>query len=189
MRQVGRIILRKLAFLSPIVAVTIAALWVQTYWVAYESEFDFRGEHCTLVILKGRVSINNYPQWWADFQQSLGQVNEWREKSGREHELRRLERALTDYEIGQLKWAMERTPIEPRMMPTRAKWSHGTRAAFPVAIALFTIPPILKLRRVRRRNQRLFAGQCVECGYDLRASGERCPECGSSVGAKRRIED
>ncbi|HEY7088039.1 MAG TPA: hypothetical protein VH518_08120 [Tepidisphaeraceae bacterium] len=38
----------------------------------------------------------------------------------------------------------------------------------------------LEVPRILRRRRRARAGHCLVCGYDLRASPERCPECGTT---------
>jgi hypothetical protein len=46
--------------------------------------------------------------------------------------------------------------------------------------SLVTLPlPLLMIFKWRTRRVRLRRGQCVRCGYDLRASNGRCPECGT----------
>jgi hypothetical protein len=51
------------------------------------------------------------------------------------------------------------------------------------AVAVATLVPFglcarayLKARRIQERAMR---GLCLRCGYDLRATGDRCPECGT----------
>jgi len=40
-------------------------------------------------------------------------------------------------------------------------------------------PRLARMIRTRRRQARAAAGLCAACGYDLRASTGRCPECGA----------
>ena len=50
---------------------------------------------------------------------------------------------------------------------------------FGVATALL-LTLVVVLHKKAVRHVREVGGLCIKCGYDLRASPERCPECGSS---------
>jgi hypothetical protein len=45
-------------------------------------------------------------------------------------------------------------------------------------VLLLTLPTVATVRSRRRRKANARAGLCPQCGYDLRATPARCPECG-----------
>lgn len=48
-------------------------------------------------------------------------------------------------------------------------------------LPILLLLPILHVRRIIRQRLRLKRGQCLNCGYDLRASKDKCPECGMAI--------
>ncbi len=46
---------------------------------------------------------------------------------------------------------------------------------------VFAICPLRRVYLWRRVRVRSRGGRCLKCGYDMRGSGERCPECGEGV--------
>lgn len=65
--------------------------------------------------------------------------------------------------------------------------AHVVIVPFWFVASAMTLLLLLVLRSeslARRRRWRASHGCCVHCGYDLRASSERCPECGAVIPSK-----
>jgi hypothetical protein len=52
-----------------------------------------------------------------------------------------------------------------------------------VAVSLLLLPPAWRVRTMLRRRRLSREGHCRRCGYDLRATPDRCPECGTEAKA------
>jgi hypothetical protein len=59
----------------------------------------------------------------------------------------------------------------------RPRW-RAISVPHPLSTLLLAILPVTAAIHRRRRARRRQHGCCVKCGYDLRATPDRCPECG-----------
>ncbi len=74
-------------------------------------------------------------------------------------------------------------PLMGRLFP-KNPWTESYREVWVphwFLILLFGAMPGRKIYRWQRSRRRRKRGLCEACGYDMRGSGEQCPECGRII--------
>ena len=59
------------------------------------------------------------------------------------------------------------------------RWGDALAVGAEIGTMALAVLPTIWLFRKLRSRRRLAAGLCPVCGYDLRATPDRCPECGA----------
>jgi hypothetical protein len=153
-----------IATASLILCIATIVLWVRSYW---REDFitSFNGSHCDILSSSlGGLSWCRIP----------GRV----EGAGPGLEYHQTQPLPMQTRMGvpPQRWlGYQLYSVVPYMMTTPLR-AHVI-SDWVIALLLALTPTLWLLRRRRHRA----AGHCPHCGYDLRATPDRCPECGAET--------
>lgn len=193
--------------LSLLLCLATAVLWVRSYWRGVGVSREECDSHMLSIassgvsIADGRVRIHRrsmqfegrlaYDRWaprsLVNFSISTVPV-QYRFRTLLSHLAVRINsgRNIGD-EFAGLQSTANRT--HPTSLIASGKYVVSTHEAIVpigyVALLLFLLG-LPAIYQVRRRLLAVRPGHCAACGYDLRASTDRCPECGTPISAKVR---
>jgi len=174
-RRLLRILLNAATVLSLVLGMAVAVLWMRSYAVID----NLHG-------VRVRRPANTIEQSFFEFISDRGDLVWFRRVSG--GQAGRLAPEASGWG-----WQRSRRPpgasvdFVSRLREFRwESWSSGSQWTRVVSVPhwlLMVAAALLPVGRLLLRNRRLGrgkrAGRCHVCGYDLRATPDRCPECGA----------
>lgn len=164
---------------SVLVCLAVGVLWVRSYWVVDTFSWSSTSNDHLLASGAGRLVYGDAP--WPNRRVATGlrygrssrSGSLWFEKPSHTDGFRFIG---FEYSANVLPYPTGRIYLSFYVPPWRLM-----AIPYGAVFALGLIHPATRLAGWLRRMRRRGRGLCVYCGYDLRASGARCPECGLGV--------
>jgi hypothetical protein len=179
MKGIGRYIYNALTVLSLVLCVATVGLWVRSYFVndsfGWSSLEDSRsvGSRVGLIEFKHSRIVGPDPIGGFHSHYEKGFVwNRW---------LINPENDWMFY-VGRQGWEWHGFAAYTRSI--RGIFTAGFSTPHWSIGLLTAALPLMRHIAMRKRRKRWQHGRCVTCGYDLRATPARCPECGTIPAVK-----
>lgn len=149
-KRTFRWLLNGLTALSLVIALGVAGSWARSYWAYDTIGFTYNGRsHLFLEGFTGRIDFGLGKFDYRPLKDKRHFYYTSDEMPGWDREF------FTDYRV----------------------WSFSI--PHPYFLVFFSLLPAICIYRHYRRRSQFLPGHCGKCGYDLRATPKRCPECGT----------
>jgi hypothetical protein len=194
MKRAGRIVHLMLSGLSLLLLLATAGVWLRSYWVSdgmhwrpHPTVFDgFRRETIfqssrgglKVEVSKRRtygIRVRGGP--WNSLRYSLKTAEAYPRFETSEPSANQMN--YHKYSALGFEYVSEATMSEAWEREPTQTIHFLTLPLYFLCVLFAVLPAHAFLRRRRRITQRIAQGCCIHCGYDLRASSGRCPECGN----------
>jgi hypothetical protein len=171
-RRLGRILLNALTVVSLLLFVVTVVLWVRSHWVRDDIFWDIVRRPVT-----GAVT-------WHSYRYTASGGGFWFE-------------SRSDFKPNSSSFSWQRWPMKGYILHRESRNPFWWRMGFSISahdrflmiVMPFWLPAgltavlpavsVVRFYRDRRWRRRQSVGLCPSCGYDLRATPRRCPECGT----------
>lgn len=164
MRRLFRILLNGAMALSLLLCLATMGLWLLSHWQSVTLDHSVAGYHYSMIGSDGVIFLS--------VDRGLHRCTRGRERAG--FWKIRLTNSTTEVE-----------GPEEHSAPGDGRWLYREfEGPIWIPAAAFSMLPLAAGVLVVRRR-RASIGMCVRCGYDLRATPDRCPECGGVVAHSR----
>jgi hypothetical protein len=175
-----RRVFNAIAILSLVFCLAMAALWARSFWYSDLTGHANSAGSWYVASWTGTLLLHtdNNPEGGSGllYSQKLTGV-----ESDSFRNISRL--GFVDYKEA---YGSHRLDVWPPPGPNVPAIIHSRYIRIPdwFLVAVFAVAPIIYFILIILLRRRITTGCCLRCGYDLRATPDRCPECGA-VPAKR----
>jgi hypothetical protein len=179
MTRLGRWLFNCIAGLSLVLCVATAALWIRSYFRLDDISHTGQWHVHNFSSVRGRTFI----QWGWSTEDELKLATGPYARGGfvwdspSSGATLGVEKRSCGWRLGGFDYFSWTGRMNAAGQPTAGE--HVTIVPWWFLCTFAALSPIWWLIRTRRQARRARFGCCLTCGYDLRATPDRCPECGA----------